>query len=311
MRYVFFLVFYLLSLGGVSHAASYSLEMSQPCNGDTGGRYPITGWNGDSRRAFSTRVYDFNVDCGGYRQHIMDVFLSTVDPNRYQRRGGTLYKHTGDERKSVMVRDRNCQLVPETVEVDPPSSNPCYYDIMHPDCDPSRKYYETRMVRRCSRAQYETRYVAKWEPFPTGYSPLPQGARIVKAAGVGTTGSTASDDSNIGTIILAVILLGITAFVWKPVARFYYSAFVPHPAKKFLDRAISNNEPLDMQGFERAMLQGTTMPFQDVFSVKAAKLRQALDEHAAMMRSVEERERARTLAKASAHFGKQIDEDYS
>ena len=309
MRYLICTFVFLLGFSGSSHAASYVLETSGSCNGAA-----ISGWDGNSRYAFSTRVYDFSVDCGGYRQHIMDVFLAGADPNRYRKNGGTLYKHTGDENKSVMVRDRQCTMVPERVEVDPPASNPCYYDIMHPDCDPSRRYYETRMVERCTRAQYENRYVPRWEPFPTGYSPLPQGARIVKAAATGAIGvapGSSGDDSNIGTIILGVIVLGLAAFLWKPVARFYYSAFVPHPAKKFLDTAIKQNLPLDMQGFEQAMLEGTTMPFQDIFSAKAAKLRRTLDEHAEMMRSVEERERARTRAKASAHFGKQIDEDYS
>jgi len=314
LRYVICVLTAVLISRNPARAASYRYESPSYCNGAA-----VLDWNGKSRYAFSTRVYDFSVHCGGKRWHIMDLFLASADPDRYQKRGATLYKHTGDQRETVKLRDRECTLVPETIEVSPPADNPCYSDILHPDCDPDKRYYATRMVKRCTRAQYSTRYVPRWEPFPTGYSPLPPGARIVKAAAttvVPARNSTDnSSDSNAGTIvgwsILGIVLVGGVAYAWKPVARFYYTAFVPHPAKKILDASIASNTALDTEAFERAINEAARGPFPDIMANKAAELRQILNEHTAMMQAVEERERARMRAMASAHFGKQIDKDLS
>ncbi len=50
---------------------------------------------------------------------------------------------------AISFETRECKYVLEEMEVDPPSNNPCYSDIMHPDCDPSRVYTAMKKVRRC------------------------------------------------------------------------------------------------------------------------------------------------------------------
>lgn len=320
-------------------AGTAFLEMTRGCDGVRLGetrRFPITDWDGRSKQGFSQTVYDFRIDCDGTRQSIMDVFLASIDDKRYEKRGNTLYKHTRDQSKRVLIPDseRGCRFVEDLESC---TRTP---DELYKICGGNERcsikflnYRCTKTNRECIRPRSEYRYVPYWEPFLTGYAPLPSGARLIEVAETppapparnvsvapappappaprttGTTSTTEAGGFGVGTFLFLVVVIGAGAFFWKPIARFYYSAFVPHPSKKYLDISIANNTALDIDSFERAMAQATLGPFPDIMAEKGARLRQAMDEHAEMMRSVEERERARTRAKASTHFGRQLDED--
>ncbi|MCH8239997.1 MAG: hypothetical protein IIB62_08100 [Proteobacteria bacterium] len=178
--------FCCLMFGVTTLMAAPYLEMSTSCEGrqsNSTNRIKIIGWNGQSRQAYSERVYDFRVECNGSSQHIMDLFLSAASSDRYKKKGGTLYKHTRDQSKSVKVRDRECRTV---YEDDWCARTPDeLYKICRGNglCEIEFSAYRCKRPReRCRSAKYETRYVPVWEPFPTGYAPLPSGARIVEVS---------------------------------------------------------------------------------------------------------------------------------
>lgn len=178
--------FCCLMFGVTALMAAPFLEISASCEGrqsNSTQRFKIIGWNGQSRRVFSERVYDFRLDCNGSSRHIMDLFLSAASSDRYQKKGGTLYKHTRDERKSVMVRDEECKT--EYVDDYCARTPAQLFEICKGDplCEIEHSAYDCKRPRqRCRRAQYETRHVPVWEPFPTGYAPLPFGSRIVEVS---------------------------------------------------------------------------------------------------------------------------------
>jgi len=89
----------------------YSTSCGQAAN--VNDLHKVLGWNGTKRRAFSTDVYDFSIECNGSRRPTIDLFLSSIDNKRYELRAGTLYKHTGDVNQYVRIpeAERGCRTV--------------------------------------------------------------------------------------------------------------------------------------------------------------------------------------------------------
>lgn len=225
----------LLFCSPAAMAAPY-LEFTGVNCGDTN-HHKIVNWNGRKAFAFSSDAYDFSIECNGSTRRIIDLFLSTANADRYQKRGGTLYKHTRDERKQVMVRDEQCHTV---YEDDYCARTPDQlFQICRGDqlCEIEHSAYRCQRPRqRCRRAEYETRYEPVWEPFPVGHAPLPNGARIIEVAERQTATvpvtqprPPSSGDGFRAGLLLLLICVGGFAFYWfnrkpKPAPSWQYSA---------------------------------------------------------------------------------------
>ena len=175
-----------LSVLAPARAQSYALEMNQDCFGRQTReaiKYPISNWDGESRRAHSETIYEFTVLCGGTPTALPRVFSQTAGSSRYRLRGATLYMHVRDERRQMPLSDaeRGCRM--ET-RVEGCARTPDeLYQICRGNglCEIEHSAYRcTRQEKVCSRPRTELRYVPVWEPFPVGYAPLPGGARIVE-----------------------------------------------------------------------------------------------------------------------------------
>ena len=143
---------------------------------DTPQRYRILRWGGELR-VQGRRVYRYIAECQGQPFIGLHFYLAAPRSEQARVRDGRLQILTGFRSERVVVRPRACRWVSRVIEVDPPN-NPCYYDIMHPDCDPSRRYYRTVRERRCTPAQYGTRQRPVFITLPKGFAPLPPGAKL-------------------------------------------------------------------------------------------------------------------------------------
>ncbi len=176
----------------VAQSVAWSDELDYPHACNNAGVQPtheIEGWDGESKRQHGETVYSFGIRCDGTYRHITEIFISGADANRYKLQGGTLLKHTKDDSQRVLARAEECRTVYESdycersqdeimrlcrqsgLSNDP---NVCWLEYNSYRCD--------KPVQKCEPARYETRYVPVWEPFATGYAPLPPGARIVKTS---------------------------------------------------------------------------------------------------------------------------------
>ena len=217
-------------------AATSYLEMTYLCDGsraDGTKRFKIIDWSGRTKRAHSQKVYDFKIDCNGSIQHVMDVFSAVANSDRYKVDGGALFQRDGNRRKSVKVRDAGCERVPKrerTFPSDAEARAACRGQPNPMTCEleyQGRDVWVTRMVERCWKTRYETRYVPSWKPFPRGFSPLPRGARIIQISDsdvvktnggnqVTTTGSSKRKDSGIGlgSVFFVLLIVGAGAFFY-------------------------------------------------------------------------------------------------
>ena len=230
-----------LIIGVASLAAAPYLEMSGSCDGgysNSTNRFKIIGWNGRNKQALSERVYDFSVECNGASKHIMELFLASASSGRYRKEGFTLFKQEGTRRKSVKVRDSGCKLVPERKRTYPsdaearaacrgvPTPMACELEYQGQD------RWITVQVERCWRAQYESRDVPVWKPFPSGYAPLPPGVRMVQVSERQSTSTSAQakrsrsqsptsseDGSGFGAFMVFGLLAGVGAAIFLKVSN--------------------------------------------------------------------------------------------
>lgn len=233
---VAFLIFVSLAVATEPARADAVLETNRSCSGDlfdATRRLEVTDWNGDSREALGTRVYDFRVRCpDGSESDGIDLFIAAERSDRYTRDGNVLKRLERTERKQVTTREAGCEQVPKQVrealsisEVEDICRNAgdrpiCEIEML------SKSRTVTKMVEECWRAQYETREVPVWQSYPESHAPLPRGARLVKVAArtsaapgaplnpVGGTSEQGSGGSSTWLFLLTALLAGGGTFYY-------------------------------------------------------------------------------------------------